>query len=305
MLRLRPSLAQIGSNWQLSGAAIEGEAAEDVWKWYTDTHPTIRAFKNQGWGFYDMVDAIMPSGAAQGRNALDSSFNEGDEEDQEGEGELDGSQAASQLVVPTTSQQLSTAFQQLPAAFQQLSTASQVIPATSQFIPATLKVVSTATTDSGLSVAAGPGPSKWQKSAGKASASIPSSMHEAMMTAASSQKGARGAAALTYPLLIGVTGAMSQLAGSIERSMQPPAECRAARVQSAMCVLEEQDHDLRVEVRLFLLQLFERDDYAIDVFTMIHDKDLRALWVQQKYDEHNSLSNTGGSSGPSHTPSDM
>ncbi|KIK82441.1 hypothetical protein PAXRUDRAFT_153782 [Paxillus rubicundulus Ve08.2h10] len=76
-----------------------------------------------------------------------------------------------------------------------------------------------------------------------------------------------------YPLLVGVTRTMSQLAGSIECSMQPPAEHQAARVQSAMCILEEQDHDLGVEV-LFLLQLFEGEDYAIDIFTMIHDKDI-------------------------------
>jgi hypothetical protein len=309
----------------------------------------------------------MPNGAAQGRNAFDPSATaaeDGNEEDQEGEGEADESQAvriaysASQLINPTSSQAVTPASELqgmsqapvpaaswvVPTAAQFVPAATQFVPAAAQFVPATPGIVSTQTTDSGLvsgsrttsiqsplsttsstgkrsrpdfpgfddyttpqnasstgrsSVGTGSGPSKKKKSTGNTS--IPSSMQDAVMAAASSQKGARrGAAVVTVtdsPLLIGVTGAMSQLAGSIERSMQPPSERRAARVQSAMRVLEEQDHDLRVEVRLFLLQLFERDDYAIDVFTMIHDKDLRVLWVQQKYDDHM----TGGSSGPPHS----
>ncbi|KIK82440.1 hypothetical protein PAXRUDRAFT_43643, partial [Paxillus rubicundulus Ve08.2h10] len=56
-----------GAHWDnICGAGIEGEAARDFWKQYIDMHPMICAFKNQGWSFYDMVEAIMPNGAAQG-----------------------------------------------------------------------------------------------------------------------------------------------------------------------------------------------------------------------------------------------
>ncbi|KIO12310.1 hypothetical protein M404DRAFT_19165 [Pisolithus tinctorius Marx 270] len=63
------------------------------------------------------------------------------------------------------------------------------------------------------------------------------------------------------PLLVTLLGAVTQLAGSIERTMQLAEERLSSKKQSAIRIVEEEHADLSIDQRISLFKLIREDDY--------------------------------------------
>ena len=98
---------------------------------------------------------------------------------------------------------------------------------------------------------------------------------------------ARVADAPQDPMLVTLVGAVSHLAGSIERTMQPAEECMSTKKQQAIHILEDEHDDLPIEQWITLLRCIGEDDYLVDVLTLVQ-KDHRSAYIKDLFQNHPS-----------------
>ncbi|KAI6040130.1 hypothetical protein EDC04DRAFT_2602663 [Pisolithus marmoratus] len=60
-----------GAHWDgVKGAGIEGRDAAQVFDDYVKHHPLLHPFKSSGWEFHELLQDIIPNGAAHGKNSF-------------------------------------------------------------------------------------------------------------------------------------------------------------------------------------------------------------------------------------------
>ena len=71
------------------------------------------------------------------------------------------------------------------------------------------------------------------------------------------------------PMLVTLVGAVSHLAGSIERTMQPAEERVSSKKQQAIRILEDEHEELTIDEHICLLHLIGENEYIADVLTLV------------------------------------
>ena len=85
----------------------------------------------------------------------------------------------------------------------------------------------------------------------------------------------------TPALLVSVQGSLTYLASIISASSPAAAQQRMTdKLETACAKLEEQDRDLPINVKIATMEAFCDGKNVIDLYMLVHDKDLRRKWLQ-------------------------
>ena len=290
------------------------------------THKTLRPFKDKGWPLYNWMCEIIPSGIASGHHSFDASAAPsttpaesapptpaapGTEEDLI----MKGPTASSTIPVDasTTSMSQSPSLSSFLQSGLADENSNRITTSTSYMRPppsnpsskgkrclaeitdgnpvvtSNFKELPYAQTVSS-SVKTGPATKKRKENATVESAAtmlMDDAMAIATTWSSSHHARARVADAPQDPMLVTLVGAVSHLAGSIERTMQPAEERMSTKKQQAIRILEDEHNDLPIEQRITLLCHIGEDDYLADVLTLVQ-KDHRSAYIKDLLQNHPS-----------------
>ncbi|KAI5993257.1 hypothetical protein EDD15DRAFT_2439411 [Pisolithus albus] len=319
-----------GFHWDnVGGAGIVGADAQRVWEGYTQIHKVLRPYRNEGWPFYDLMQEIMPNGVATGHHAFDASVAT---PTTPATPPASSSMSSTQLEgnISTELQQVPSSLNSTNLTSQTLFTPGNIASggiATGNTVTTSTTNMQSPPPHSNASSrgkrphtemsdhdsvmasnflelpyaqtisSANAGPSSKKRKGGNTAASVVGmTMPDAMVVAATPRNSRSQVAPPVEPpnpLLVSLVGAMNHLAGSVDRTMQPPEERVSTKKQQAIRILEEEHGDLPIEHRILLLHLIGENDYIADVLAVVN-KEHRLAYITDLLQKHGASASHSG-----------
>ncbi|KAI6013025.1 hypothetical protein EDC04DRAFT_2904767 [Pisolithus marmoratus] len=281
----------LGVHWDnVNGAKVGTEEEKQVFKSWLQSHPTnsMCHFENCGWSHLEGMEELYLNNQVCGSHAYHPASQAIAVSDSAGNGGVSSRSLAS-TISSTSAPPLSYLHPNYPDTSSHTSTPSILFTLPPDATPASPTVFASSAPPSIM----GPMQSSKKHSFAGAGANSslclgnPVSAQAALQTISLnddewfSKRAKKGKHESTQAALIGIQGSLSYL-GSIVSSLLPAATLQmwTDKLHLALMTVEEWDKDLSIEAKSSLLEAFHVDMGMIDVYMMLHDRDLHRGWMQ-------------------------